>query len=390
MLPNYESLIIKYLTNSATILELEMLAEWIEDPLNKKTFKVYVETHYAIYYSMEDPDIEKVLNRLLVNIRKEKSFVYKLKNKPFFRYAAAVLVIGMMISIYLFNRDNMVSDNFEEKITTIGNEVIKPGTDKAILTLENGSLITLEKGKSFNRQNVSSNGKEIRYKKIESKKEIIKYNYLTVPRGGQFFVNLSDGTKVWLNSESKLKYPVNFIEGEPRQVELVYGEAYFNVSPSNMHGGADFKVYNKSQEVQVLGTEFNIKAYRDETTIYTTLVEGSIVLRYEDKKLKLIPNQQSQINMDNNTLVTKTVDVYNEISWKDGIFSFEDKSLKEIMKVLSRWYDMNVVFKNVEVEEEQFIGILEKDQEIEEILTNIRNFGIINEFKIIDKEVLLD
>ena len=87
-----------------------------------------------------------------------------------------------------------------------------------------------------------------------------------------FFVKLSDGTQIWLNSESKLKYPVNFKEGEPRKVELVYGEAYFDVSPSSEHNGSSFKVYNQSQEIEVLGTEFNIKAYRDETNIYTNFI----------------------------------------------------------------------------------------------------------------------
>ena len=100
---------------------------------------------------------------------------------------------------------------------------------------------------------------------------------------------MSDGTQVWLNSESQLKYPVNFIKGQTRQVELVYGEAYFDVSPSVEHNGAKFKVFNQSQEVEVLGTEFNVKAYKDETNIYTTLVEGRVVIDNGALKQSLLP-----------------------------------------------------------------------------------------------------
>ena len=148
---------------------------------------------------------------------------------------------------------------------------------------------------------------------------------------------LSDGTKVWLNSESQLKYPVAFNDGETRQVELVYGEAYFDVSPSTAHKGARFKVFNQSQEVEVLGTEFNIKAYKDETNIYTTLVEGKVAISAAGKNQILKPNQQSNLNLETGSIEITTVDVYNETTWIDGIFSFENKPLKEILKVLSRW-----------------------------------------------------
>ena len=205
-----------------------------------------------------------------------------------------------------------------------------------------------------------------------------------------FFVQLSDGTKVWLNSDSQLKYPINFISGETRQVELVYGEAYFDVSPRIEHKGADFKVYQNKQEIQVLGTEFNIKAYKDETNIYTTLVEGKVAVSFEEYTQDLVPNQQSIVNLNNSKLIVATVNIYNEISWKEGIFSFEEKSLKEIMKVLSRWYDMDVVFKNKMIEDEEFIGVLGKDQNIEDILSSIKNFGIIKDFKIKYKEVILE
>ncbi|MEN8124970.1 MAG: FecR family protein [Bacteroidota bacterium] len=303
----------------------------------------------------------------------------------YWKYAAVASVLLIVALTVFLNKENNLPQVTEPIIVK---NKIETGSNKAILTLADGSDVALEKDKIYKSSNVTSNGEEIVYNKRPSKD--ITYNYLTIPRGGQFSIKLSDGTQVWLNSESQLKYPVTFAKGKTRHVELVYGEAYFDVSPSSDNNGADFNVYNNKQEVHVLGTEFNIKAYKDETNIYTTLVEGKVTVNYEDKKKNLIPNQQLVLSLDNNKLSVKNVDVYNEISWKEGVFSFEEKSLKDIMKVLSRWYDMEVIFKNKAVEDEEFIGILEKDQKIEEILISIKNFGIINDYEIKNKKVVLE
>ena len=255
---------------------------------------------------------------------------------------------------------------------------IVPGKDKATLTLEDGSLISLEKGASFKTKNAKSNGEQIVYQNAKSNPSVIKYNYLTIPRGGQFFIKLSDGTQVSLNSESQLKYPVHFIEGETREVELVYGEAYFDVSPSTNHKGAKFKVLNNTQEIEVLGTEFNIKAYKDEVNIYTTLVEGKVAINTPNLKQLLIPNQQSILDTQNNTLSVITVDVLEAISWKEGVFSFINKPLKDIMKVLSRWYDVDIIFDNKELESAEFIGTLNKNQSIDEVLSIMKSFSLNN------------
>ena len=198
------------------------------------------------------------------------------------------------------------------------------------------------------------------------------YNYLTIPRGGQFFIKLSDGTQVWLNSETQLKYPVSFNEGETRQVELVYGEAYFDVSSSTENQGSKFKVINNAQNVEVLGTEFNIKAYKDEASIYTTLVEGKVVVNALNKSKILIPNEELNFNQSTNSLIVSSgVDVYKAKSWKEGIFSFRDKPLQDIMKVLSRWYDINVVFKSEDIKMQTFHGSLDKKLSIREIMAII-------------------
>jgi ferric-dicitrate binding protein FerR (iron transport regulator) len=202
-------------------------------------------------------------------------------------------------------------------------------------------------------------------------------------------MTLSDGTKVWLNSETQLKYPVSFTDSESRQVELVYGEAYFEVSPSTEHKGADFKVFHDHQEVQVLGTEFNIKAYKDETNIYTTLVEGKVAVNYNGNNQILAPNQQSNLNTENNNITMAMVDVYRETSWTQGVFIFKKKPLKKIMEVLSRWYDMEVVFENKELENVIFSGTFNKKHSIEDILTAIKNTKFINNYEINNKTIVI-
>tara|TARA_R110002073_G_scaffold331683_1_gene516752 strand:- start:242 stop:1408 length:1167 start_codon:yes stop_codon:yes gene_type:complete len=387
MSPKIEKLIVKYITKSATSSDLDILSEWVNNPINKKVFKDYVQTHYVIFYSMNNPDTKKVLDELMLTIKKEKSLVYRIKKQPIYKYAAAAVVVGIMVSAYLF-KDNKFN-NPVEITPIIVNNSIESGTDKATLTLEDGSQVALEKGDSFQTQNANSNGEELVYEAGSRKAKEIGYNYLTIPRGGQFFVKLADGTQVWLNSESQLKYPVAFLEGVDREVELVYGEAYFDVSPSSDHKGSKFRVFNQSQEIEVLGTEFNLKAYKDETNIYTTLVEGKVAVNFENRIQQLLPNQQSNFNLNSNSITIKKVDVYSEISWKDGIFSFEDVSLEEIMKVLSRWYDIEVVFGNENLKNEEFIGLLRKDQNIEKIISTIKGFGIIKEYEFKDKILIL-
>jgi ferric-dicitrate binding protein FerR (iron transport regulator) len=271
----------------------------------------------------------------------------------------------------------------------IVNTTIKVGTDKATLTLADGSVVALQKGKNYQTNTINSNGEQIVYKSGKQKSSEIAYNYLTIPRGGQFYVVLSDGTQVWLNSETQLKYPVAFNDGETRKVELVYGEAFFEVSPSTKHKGAKFRVFNKSQEVEVLGTQFNIKAYNDEATILTTLVEGKVSVSYAGSTKLLKPNEQSSLNIQDKTMNIANVDVYNETSWRDGVFSFRKKPLGEIMKVLSRWYDVDVQFDNQDIKKAKFNGVLGKDQKIEDILKRIKKFKAIHDYEIINQKVIL-
>lgn len=345
---------------------------------------------YIIKNINDDSSIKERLN-LVNQIDKEadwKNVVERIEvsnQKFYWRFSAAAIISGLLLTTYFF-KDTLFSTPLEKRPIVLN---VKPGKEKAILTLEDGSNITLEKGKNYVSNNLNSNGEKLVYNSGVNSKSKNVFNYLTIPRGGQYFVKLSDGTKVWLNSGSKLKYPVAFVEGEMREVELVYGEAYFDVSPSTEHKGAKFKVLNLNQEVEVLGTEFNIKAYSDDSEIYTTLVKGKVTVNLEGKKRFLKPSQRSVLDINNQMITISTVDVYNEISWKQGVFSFEDLTLRDITKVLSRWYDVDFVFLNKSLENVKFVGVLDKNQNLEDILSTIKNFGIIREYRINGKTIVL-
>tara|TARA_R110002126_G_scaffold291794_2_gene458716 strand:- start:7625 stop:8776 length:1152 start_codon:yes stop_codon:yes gene_type:complete len=376
-----KKIIVKYINQEANVHELKTLDIWLKNKDNKSLFDQYVKIEYLTANYLGNYDVDKAKAAIKIKYNEKKRAKRNLFIKRISIAASIIILLG--VSFTQFIGDN----NIQEDVLIPTN--IQVGSSKATLTLEDGSQIVLEEGKAFKTQNARSNGNEIVYVEDISRKKEITYNYLTIPRGGEFFIKLADGTQVWLNSESQLKYPTTFIEGKTRQVELVYGEAYFDVSPSTEHKGSRFKVINKSQEVNVLGTEFNIKAYRDEANIYTTLVEGKVAVSIENNKQNLIPNEQLNYSLKSKTFSVKKVDVYNEISWKEGVFSFEEKPLKEIMKVLSRWYDMEVVFENKSLENIKFFGVLDKNQKIVEIMETIKKFKIIESYDIKENVIVL-
>ncbi|MFK5973382.1 MAG: DUF4974 domain-containing protein [Flavobacteriaceae bacterium] len=375
-------LIIKKLDNRLSKEESIVFDQWYNESPRHRVYYIKVSKNYK--KNFEGVDIEKGWSVLEKGIRQNKKKIH-------WKYLAAASV-AILVSLSLWYNKDKSLQNKEMLHQPIVNQSIEIGSDKATLTLEDGSTIILEKNRGYQDKNLSSDGEQLVYTTKDGSNNAaelrIAYNYLTIPRGGEFFLQLSDGTKVWLNSDSKIKYPVAFIEGQSRTVELIYGEAYFDVSPSTNHKGATFKVNTQMQVVEVLGTVFNIKAYRDEDEIATTLVEGKVTIENGGQKKRLSPSEQYIYNSIDKETAIVSVDVYNEISWRKGFFSFKDKSLKEITKVLARWYDIDIIFENHEIEEIKFNGVLRKKQTIERILSIINNTNNIA-YEIKDKKVIL-
>ena len=370
-------LIDKYLEGKTSLEELKLLLNYYESFQKKNDWVEELGTEKSIK--------NKMLKSILDSLKDEKTkkpIIISLIKSNVFRYSVAATVL----SFVLLNLFTKKPSSFENEGVLSQNKSIQIAAEKSFLTLNNGTEISLDNIQNYEGETLSISGKEIIYKTIKSNAKDVPYNYLTISRGEQFSLKLSDGTQVWLNSETKLKYPVSFINGEDRKVELVYGEAYFDVSPSTEHKGSRFKVFNQFQEIEVLGTEFNIKAYKDESKIFTTLVEGKVSIDVNGKKQNLIPSEQSVLNIKNSDININKVNVYNELSWKEGVFIFKDKSLYEIMKVISRWYDIDFVFEDKELENLTFNGKLLKSQTLEEILNFIKLNNI--EFEIIDKMII--
>ena len=359
---------------------------------NSDTFNEY-DKKYIIRHLTDETLIENRLNLAnQIDIKIDREKVGMKLNIPtqlsLWNYAAAATIIGLLTVGYYLSEYEIGYDKDTEPIILDAMST-KAGSNKATLLLGDGSVVTLEKGETYKNSDIISNGEELISKSSKKTKNKLVYNYITVPRGGQFSVKLSDGTQVWLNSDSQLKFPVAFSDGDTRVVELIYGEAYFDVSPSVNHNGSKFKVKNQNQEIEVLGTEFNLRAFKDEKYVFTTLVEGEIVLDNGVSKQKLSPNDQSTLDKESNNMNISKVDVSYEVSWKYGAFSFKDKPLTEIVKIISRWYDIDIVILNKEIENKTFRGVLRKDQNLEALLTIIKNLSVINYYEKNGKQIIL-
>ncbi|MDT0678331.1 FecR family protein [Autumnicola musiva] len=355
-------IIVKKLNNELSPKEKIAFDKWYHASAKHRAYYVKVRNNYLKEAKLvKTDDAWKFIS----------SKIEKDQKNQYFKIALAASILGIIgLSIFFqFINDQPVSTILNPSAISVTDF----RNDKAILTLGNGTEIDLT-NKTYQTTHIKSNGSQIVYEPLKHQftDEAIVYNYLTVPRGGEYFIKFSDGTEVWLNSDTKLKYPVQFTE-RFRKIELIYGEAYFNVSSSTMHQGASFIVGTPDQVVEVQGTKFNIKAYKEDEIITTTLVEGKVTVINSETKIKefLIPNQQLALNTITNKYSIQKVNPKNFICWKNGLFTFKNKSLEDIMIVLSRWYDIEVTFRNEKLKERKFNGVFRKNQQIENILESI-------------------
>ena len=256
------------------------------------------------------------------------------------RVAAVALPFVIALVLYVgLNREE------EQMVRPSLASNILPGTSKAVLTVANGQMIPLGKEATDSTiitdgTQISASGSGVTYASgVES--ESVVYNKLEIPRGGEFCLTLSDGTRVWLNSETSIQYPVAF--GAKERRVFVQGEAYFEVAKD---AKKPFTVQFMSSSVTVLGTSFNIRAYPEEKRSQTTLAEGSVRIYSPGSSMLLKPGEQAEVSALSGEMVKQEVEVKNFTSWKDGRFVFEQQPLEDIMRTLERWYDIRVIFKD--------------------------------------------
>lgn len=320
---------------------------------------------------------ERLFKQLAEQLGFEKQRPARIISLPKFKWAvAAAVLIFISAGIYLLTTVKEPSNN---NIPVAKAADRTPGSkNKAILTINGGQQIILDSQQNGNIVNqsgyqvIKSNGK-ISYQEEKAQATAsVHYNTLTVPRGGQYQLELADGTQVWLNSASSITYPTAFT-GSERNVSIT-GEAYFEVAKNVQK---PFKVKVNNMEVQVLGTHFNINAYTDEAAIKTTLLEGSVRVTYRspvstitgtqnDPFLVLGPGQQARVNEEQINLVNG-VDIEMEMAWKNGLFYFKNADLKTVMRGLARWYDLDVHYAG-NVSSDRFEGKVPMDAMLSEVL----------------------
>ena len=297
-----------------------------------------------------------------------------------FRVAAAVVVIIVLsVGSYFIFKDNSIKSIAKTGLQPQVNNDLAPGGNKAVLTLANGARIILDSAgngaltQQGNTKIIKLNNGQLSYSSLNGGSPSLTtakvlYNTVSTPRGGQYQVVLSDGSKVWLNAAASLRFPTSFT-GNEREVELT-GEGYFEVA----HNAAKpFKVTVNGVEVQVLGTHFNINAYSDEATINTTLLEGSVKVEKGSASKTIRPGEQAQIENDDQSLNPKIkvqdIDVDAVVAWKNGRFIFHGNNIQSVMRQLARWYDIDVSYQG-NITDEEFVGVINRSryENISEIL----------------------
>jgi transmembrane sensor len=362
-----DELIEKYVTGKASAKDIQALNEW---------------------YLNAEPDMqENVLpndeklqlsNHLLQNLMKEiqhkgkksdQKVQRRLLDNIWFRAAAVIILFLSAGTYYFFSTKN-------ESVQTANQQLAKltPGHNKATLQLADGRSIILENQPD----GVLADQNGVKIVQLDSgllayqggSPGKIEYNTLITPRGGQYQIVLPDGSKAWLNSASSLYYPTVF-STKSREVTLT-GEGYFEIKK----GKVPFIVKTPNQVINVLGTSFNVMAYQDENTIKTTLVEGAIKVGTGNKSIILKPGQQSMVNK-NNALEIAEADFEEVLAWKQGKFRFDNAHITTIMKQLSRWYDVEVIYDG-QITEKGISGFMSRTENAEELLEVFEETGLVH------------
>ena len=356
-------LIIRQWSKELTLEEETALREWITSQESNQVFYQKVITgkgfdHFCQQAS--EHNYRQKYQAFRSHIRKRK-----LRKWRRIGYAAAAILLPFVLSISLYLKS-------EQKNTSIQSTEIIPGTYQAVLTLSNGQDIFLSPITEKNKLEATTatlEGNTLVYPKTDTT-TAPAYHKITIPRGGEYILRLADGTRVWLNSETELEYPVVFTEKQ-RQVFLK-GEAYFEVAPDSLH---PFIVKTKDMDVMVTGTEFNVKAYSDEMNVQTTLLQGVVTVfsgLEKKEKMEIKPNQQVEWCRDSVKMRVREVDPDLFMAWKNGRFIFRQDRLEDIMRTLARWYGVEVVYLDESVKSMLFAGKLDRSEEITPILDVLR------------------
>jgi ferric-dicitrate binding protein FerR (iron transport regulator) len=344
-----QQLIKKYLSGRSTPEESKFLERWY-DHFDQRLVEKDADSQAARADAERDLQLLAELNERID--RQEKGRIIPLKSNFRMGLAAAAVIGVLVIGAYWYRTASRDKDRGRTDRRLAAKRPDKaPGTNNAILTLANGQQLVLgaTSNGALSRQGnttiLQTDSGSVTYRPTNNSADAVLYNMLTTPRGGQYHLVLSDGTGVWLNSASSLRFPARFT-GDSRQVELD-GEGYFEVTKDAAH---PFRLMIHSMQVDVLGTSFDVMAYSNEQDSKTTLVNGSVRLTGGGTSSILLPGQQGAIrksagNKEEDGISVTEADLEETLAWKEGKFRFVNADIQTIMRQIERWYDITVVYQ---------------------------------------------
>ncbi|WP_321281011.1 FecR domain-containing protein [Marinifilum fragile] len=363
---NISDLIVRHLKGQLNAEQEKDLQNWIQNSGKQELFDSIVskERMLSKSFAYDEFNQEEAWNKL------EKQIKSSLDYKKWLAYVA-VLLIPMAIGFLLLHK----TPEYEVGLADV--QQIEPGSSNAVIYFSNGEVVDLSKDTSGvirSKENLlverDSNQLKINDEELLAG-EAYKMNRIVTPIGGEFQVNLPDGTKVWMNADSYLEFPSKF-SGKERKV-IAKGELYFDVKSNK---DWPFIVETNGMELKVLGTEFNVRAYDDEAEILSTLVEGSVkVKNTRGEQILLSPGHQAVIDKGTNSLKSVVANIEEVTAWKNGQFIFDSRRLENIMYDLARWYDIKVFFANSTVKDKIFSVDVQRYGQIEDVLSLIEGTG---------------
>lgn len=390
----------KCLNDTATVEEREEFIHWLRLPENEESAKA------LLFASFQDNNRDGHLDELTAEgmieaiLLADKQPVIPAAHRIHFMrrwWVAACAVLLVITASYLWYQQHTAKETTQQQ--TALSSTIEPGREGAILTLGDGSELVLDSLKDGliatqnGAQIVLANG-QLKYDSDDREQNTLTWNTISTPKGRQFNVTLPDGTRVWMNAASSVKYPT-FFAGNERRIEVT-GEVYFEVTHDKTK---PFIVTANTTEVQVYGTSFNINAYPDQASINTTLLNGSVRVRLQNNNAQnttsrqgqppfvmLKPGQQLQVNTNGKLNLVKDINIGKVMAWKNGFFNFEGATLKDVMNQLIRWYNIEVRYEG-EIPEIEFFGEMSRNVSLRDVLKSLEDVGV--RFRIENERTLI-
>lgn len=371
---NYLDLLSKFAAGTATETERDAFNNWLST-LSPEAFREVLAQYEAVLATQQQsgPHNEVLLQSILAKLEKETSpaKLHVLSTGKWIRYAAAVIVLlGIGTYFFLQKTENNTAQTAAKKTEQLQYD-IPAGTSGALLTLADGRTILLD---SLQPGTLTEQGNKMELKNGElnyaqwqqaTQPASVLYNTMQTPRGRQFSLTLPDGTKVWLNAMSSIRFPVSF-PGSTREVTIT-GEAYLEVAKD---AGKQFIVHSNGVQTEVLGTSFNVNAYADEEAMRITLLEGKVQLREGTKTVMLEPGMQASRNSNGIRVATANTD--QAIAWKNGVFNFNKLDLQSAMRQIARWYDVEIVYEK-NIPNITFEGKIQRSLSLKQILKGLED-----------------